>query len=102
MFAISARIAEDEHGHPVGVGCFDPTIVIGRLRRTFPNEVVVCIHDYAWKDYDFFVQRSFISALDIAERDARRRGPIFHFRMRARDDQVIHGRAERYLVTIWS
>lgn len=83
--------------------CFDPTIVIARLMESFPNEVVVCIHDYAWKDYDAFHEtRASLSAINAAEIDARRRGPNFIFRVRTGTDQIVQGNAERYIIRIWS
>jgi hypothetical protein len=77
--------------------------VIVRLLRAFPGEVIVCAHDYAWKDHDHFVQRgAYEGTVRVAENDARRRGPVFIFRLRTSGDQVIRGKAERYVVHIWS
>ncbi len=71
---------------------------------------MVCIHDYAWKDYDNFKQRSLIEgvgsgfegALQTAENDARRRGPIFQFRLITQTKQEVRGVAERYIIRIIS
>ena len=106
MFIISATIQCVETD---AVGCFDPTKVIWRIMDEFP-EAIVCIHDYGWKDYDGFQQMSRVEgssdglegAIRIAESDARRRAPIYLFRLRTSTDQVIKGVAERYWVTITS
>lgn len=106
MFEIAARI--DDEGD--GVGCFDPRKVVSKLIRTFPGEAVACLHDYAWKDYDSFKQKSDLEGVSDtleavilrAERDAHRRGPLFVFRLYTGDGQVIRGAAERYVVRIWS
>jgi hypothetical protein len=103
MFVISASV--DGAGTDSNVVCcFDPTIVIVRLRRTFPT-VEVILQDFAWRDYDAFKQRGAVEgdgALRIAENDARRRGPIWTFRLPAPGRPPICGRAERYDVSIWS
>jgi hypothetical protein len=84
------------------VCCFDPKIVIVRLKRAFP-EVEVDPYDHAWRDYDIFQQMGAVEgAIKIAERDAQRRGPLFTFRFPSSALAVIQGRAERYHVAIWS
>lgn len=106
MFQVAARIY-DEGG---GIGCLDPRKIAYRLVQAFPGEAVVCLHDYAWKDYDSFKQRSVLegasdtleAVMRVAERDAHRRGPLLAFRLHAGRHQVILGRAERYNVMIWS
>lgn len=61
----------------------------------------MCIYDYAWANYDYFASRAeYTGALRVAENDARRRGPIFIFRVRTENDQIIKGAAERYRVHI--
>jgi hypothetical protein len=101
MFQISASVSGAGMDSSV-VCCFDPTIVVVRLRRTFP-EVEVVPQDFAWRDYDSFKQRGAVEgAVRIAESDARRRGPIWTFRLPASQGQAIRGRAERYDVSIWS
>jgi hypothetical protein len=101
VFVISASVV----GHGMDkniVCCFDPTIVIVRLREAFP-EVEVVPKDFAWRDYDAFRQRGVVEgAVRIAENDARRRGPIWTFRLPVPGKQPIRGRAERYDVSIWS
>ena len=70
FYEIVARIAEDV---PAAVGCFDPTKVVLHIRDQIPG-VTVCIHDYAWRDYDSFVSRgAYEGAIRVAENDARRR-----------------------------
>src|SRR5687767_2386405 len=99
MFVISAAVSG--HGlDPRIVCCFDPTLV--RLREAFP-EVEVIPEDFAWKDYDAFRARGEVDgAVRIAESDARRRGPIWQFRLPVPGRLPIRGRAERYDVSIWS
>ena len=83
--------------------CFDPTIVVLRLQKAFPTEITVCIHDYAWDNYDVFTERkAAMGAIRVAENDARRRGPVFIFRLRTDTNQEIIGRAERYAISISS
>ena len=103
MFMISAKVDGAGMDSKV-ICCFDPTIVIVRLRRAFPD-VEIIPHDFAWRDYDAFKQRGAVEgdkALRIAEHDARRRGPIWTFRLPAPGRPPICGRAERYDVSIWS
>lgn len=84
------------------VGCFDPTVVVVRLKREFPD-VVVSSEDLAWRDYDVFKQRGAVDhAVRIAQNDARRRGPIWAFRFPTSGGAPIKGRAERYNVQILS
>jgi len=97
IYKISASIDDSIHN---SVGCFDPTRIVVRIRDEIPG-VTLCIHDYAWADYDSFVSRAGCAgAIRVAENDARRRGPIFIFRVRTETNQVIKGAAERYWVCI--
>jgi hypothetical protein len=83
------------------IGCFDPTIIICRLRKSFP-EAVVNPEDFAWRDYDSFRRRGAIDgAVRIAESDARRRGPIWTFTIPTGPERVVRGKAERYVVSIF-
>ncbi|MGI8978450.1 MAG: hypothetical protein ACR2FY_04430 [Pirellulaceae bacterium] len=107
MFTISASVTGAGMDSGI-VGCFDPTVVIARLRRAFPD-VEVIPQDFAWRDYDAFLQRGALEgasavagAMRIAEIDARRRGPIWTFRFPLPGRPPICGRAERYDVSIWS
>ena len=85
------------------VGCFDPTVVIARLRRAFPDEVEVDPEDQGWKDYKAMLRLGgYEPALRTAERDAQRRAPIRLFRFPTGTEQVVYGKAERYHVSIWS
>jgi hypothetical protein len=98
MFNLAARI-DDEND---AVICFDPTKVILKLMDEIP-EVIVCIHDYGWDAYDYFQQRSaYEGAIRVAENDARRRAPIYAFRLRTGTKQIIKGQAERYYVSFRS
>ena len=60
----------------------DPTLVLLRLRAEIPR-VVVCLQDGAWATYDAFNELRGIAkgAVDVTENDARRRGPIWTFRV---------------------
>jgi|GEM_PF-3075911 len=101
MFVISAEVAGDGMNTDV-VYCFDPTIVIVRLRQAFPD-VEVIPQDLAWRDCDTFKERGAVEgAVRIAENDARRRGPIWTFRLPIPGKPAIWGRAERYDVSIFS
>lgn len=101
MFEISANVAGYGMDSAV-VCCFDPTIVVVRLQQSFPD-VEVIPRDFAWRDFDEFKQRGVVEgAVRIAENDARRRGPIWTFRFPTSDGEPIHGKAERYVVAIWS
>ncbi len=101
-YEVAARIPGAGYDENVAV-CFDPEIVIHRLQKAFTDEVTVCIHDYAWKDFDTFTEmRASRAAIRLAESDARRRGPIFIFRFRTDTRQKIYGKAERYFVSISS
>ena len=84
------------------VGCFDPTKVVVRLRDTVPG-VIVCIHDHAWDTYEAFRSHDIDAPLPVAANDARRRGPIYKFRIHVTDsDQLIEGVCERYFTRISS
>lgn len=97
IYEIAARIDDDVQD---AVGCFDPTRIVVRIRDEIPG-ITVCIYDYAWANYDYFASRAeYTGALRVAENDARRRGPIFIFRVRTENDQIIKGAAERYRVHI--
>lgn len=100
MFILSAEICGDGLD-PAVVCCFDPTMVIARLRAAIP-EVEVVPQDFAWRDYDAFKRHDVVeSAVSSAQRDAWRRGPIWTFRLPAPDGPEMRGRAERYDVTIF-
>lgn len=98
-YMIKAVVPDDD---PKSVGCFDPTRVMVLIRDHIPG-VTVCLHDYAWKDFDSFVSRAaYYGAIRVAENDARRRGPIFLFRVRTGTDQIISGSVERYRIQVSS
>lgn len=82
------------------IGCFDPWIVVARLKEAIP-EVVVQPEDSAWRAYDWFQAHGAVEgAIRIAERDAMRRGPIWSFEIPTTDGRMIRGHAERYVVEI--
>jgi hypothetical protein len=101
MFVISATIAGGGL-EKSNICCFDPTIVVVRLREAFAD-VEIIAEDMAWRDYDHFKARGVVEgAVRVAENDARRRGPVWCFRFPVPGKQPIQGRAERYDVTISS
>ena len=101
---------------------FDPTVVIRKLAEQF-CELTYCLDDRAWSDFDYFHSRGvLLGALwtdeeqrdpndvspsrhrvrHIAANDARRRGPIWLFRVIWHDGAVYHGKVEREFITLWS
>lgn len=99
FYEIKATIPDN---NSCSVGCFDPTRVVIRIRDEIPG-VTVCVHDYAWMDYDSFVSRSaYYGTIRVAENDARRRGPIYRFRVRTGTNQAVRGSVERYRIQISS
>jgi hypothetical protein len=95
MFQMRARVRGGGLDTTV-VGCFDPTIVVVRLREAFP-EVKVDPEEY----YDVFKRLGEVQgALRIIENDARRRGPIWRFHLPLDNGRSIIGWAERYSVRI--
>jgi hypothetical protein len=101
VYEISASVAGAGTDATV-ICCFDPTMVIVRLKRALPK-VEVDPHDHAWRDYEHFQQMADAEgAMRTAERDALRRGPQYLFRFPSPGRAVIFGRAERYDVRIWS
>jgi hypothetical protein len=101
MFEISASVAGGGTDTNV-VCCFDPTIVVLRMRQAFPD-LEISAQDFAWKDYDAFKARGAIEGVvRIAENDARRRGPIWVFHLHVLGQPSILGHAERYSVSIRS
>jgi hypothetical protein len=101
MYLITADIAGDGLDKS-NICCFDPTIVVLRLREAFPD-LEVAPEDLAWRDYDAFKKHGATEgAIRVAENDARRRGPTWSFRLPVPGRPPIRGRAERYDVTIFS
>jgi hypothetical protein len=103
MFQIAASI-EGGFGDPDVVCAFDPNKVVVRLQRLFPD-LEVDPRDYAWRDFDAFAQHGLVDesgALGVAARDARRRGPVWLFRLSVGGEGVIRGQAERHFVTFSS
>ena len=84
------------------VGCFDPTKVAVRLRDTVSG-VILCVHDYAWDRYEAFRDHNLDAALPSVANDARRRGPIYKFRIYIPgSDQEFKGICERYTARVSS
>lgn len=52
LFIVSAKIEWDSDS----VICFDPNKIIYMLMEKFP-EIIVCLEDYGWRDYDLFGSR---------------------------------------------
>ena len=101
-YEISAEIPGLRNDESV-VLCFDPVVVIRRLQKAFPNEVTVCLDDYAMSTYLALAAINVSHrTLQVAENDARRRGPILIFRMHSDTKQKIRGQAERHRISILS
>jgi hypothetical protein len=99
MYIISATI-EGGFGDPDVLCAFDPNKIVARLRLEFPG-MEVDPRDFAWRDFDNFVQHGVVDesgALGIAARDARRRGPVWKFQLLAAGGKSIRGTAERHTV----
>lgn len=106
-FQISAKIRGDGFDKSV-VCCFDPTVVMGRLRTRFPD-VELIPGDASLRDRNGFLEMlqkepGSVSekALRLAERDAQRRGPIWVFRLPVPGRSPLRGWAERYSVRLFS
>lgn len=99
MFEIRAEVRGGGLDEDV-ISCFDPTVIIVRLQRRFP-EVVVDAQDFAWRDYDEFKRRGALEGVvKISENDARRRGPIWRFHLPLGNGCDATGYAERYSIRI--
>jgi hypothetical protein len=73
------------------VGCFDPTRVVARLKDEIP-EVVVEPRDHSQKDVETFKRLDNAgAALEIAEADARRRGPMWRIALPMADGRELKG-----------
>ncbi|HXD86227.1 MAG TPA: hypothetical protein VN641_07020 [Urbifossiella sp.] len=102
MFEIVAEI-EGGFDDPDVLCAFDPNKVVFRLRQLFPG-LEVDPQDYAWRDFDLFTRHGLVDeagALGVAARDARRRGPVWLFRLPT-EDGAICGKAERHFVSFTS
>lgn len=100
MYLISARI-KGGGGDPQIFYCFDPTIVVQRLRNTFPD-LEVDPDDFSQRDCKHFETHGEAKCAQIAENDSRRRGPIWVFRLHGPGHCVVTGHAERYVVEVVS
>jgi hypothetical protein len=99
VYEISANI-EGGFDDPDVVCAFDPTKVVVRLRLAFPG-ADMDPKDYAWRDYDGFLRMGHADEagiLGVAARDARRRGPLWLFRVPAPGGGWVKGSAERHMV----
>jgi hypothetical protein len=102
VFEIVAKI-EGGFDDPDVLCAFDPNKVVFRLRRLFPG-LDVDPRDFAWRDFDQFTRHGLVDesgALGVAARDARRRGPIWVFKLPA-EYGAIRGKAERHFVSFYS
>jgi hypothetical protein len=102
VFEIVAMI-EGGFDDPDVLCAFDPNKVVWRLRQLFPG-VDVNPRDFAWRDFDAFTQHGLVDesgALGIAARDARRRGPIWLFKLPTEYGDI-NGKAERHFVSFYS
>ena len=101
MYLISADIRGAGMDKSI-IYCFDPTIVVARLREVF-KEINVTPQERSRNDLHRLVElEAPESAIEIAAADARRRGPIWTFELSTAASQKIRGRAERYCVTFIS
>jgi hypothetical protein len=101
MYVISAHVAGFGCDKRI-VCCFDPSVVVVRLREAFP-EMEIVPEEIAWRDHNLMKQHgSTEGAMQIARNDAYRRGPIWLFRLPNGSGPPIHGKSERYDVRIWS
>ena len=98
MFVISAVVPEGRI-KPKSIFCFDPTIVVERLRELLDDEIEITEPDYTARVCDEF-QRMNVSprTMRVAENDDRRRGPVIGFRINSDSGMTICGQAERYYV----
>lgn len=89
--------------------CFDPRIVLIRLRDEFGRLLESDGEDVSWRDYEHFEARvtlegetaGLAGCLRIAANDARRRGPNYRFCIHW-EGVRFHGNAERYVVRLSS
>jgi hypothetical protein len=103
VFRIAASI-DGGFDDPEVLCAFDPNKVVARLRGLFPG-LEVDSRDHAWRDFDFFAQHGMVDesgALGIAARDARRRGPVWRFRVPVASGGHVQGQAERHFVWFMS
>jgi hypothetical protein len=101
MYVISAHVAGFGCDKNI-VCCFDPSVVVVRLREAF-SEVEVMAENIAWRDYNLMKQYGCAEgAVRIAENDAHRRGPIWTFQLPNGSAPPIRGKSERYEVSISS
>lgn len=100
MFVISAVVPEGRI-NPKSIFCFDPTIVVERLRELLDDEIEITEPDYTARLCDEF-QRMNVSprTMRVAENDDRRRGPVIVFRINSDSGMAIRGHAERYTVRL--
>ena len=103
MFEIAASI-EGGFDDPEVLCAFDPNKVVFHLRRLFPD-LEVDPQDYAWRDFDLFAQHGLVDesgAMGVAARDARRRSPVWRFRVPIPGGGHAQGQAERHFVLFMS
>jgi hypothetical protein len=102
MYEIAARFPGAGTSTDVAC-CFDPRVVIARLRDEFAGEVEIDPTDHGWRDFKNFVRMGNAEgAARIAENDALRRAPNYVFRFHLPEGQEIGGNAERYVVRVTS
>lgn len=91
------------------VCCFDPRIVLSRMRAEFGDRFESDLRDLSRKDVDHFQSRidqegeteGLVGCRRVARNDAMRRGPIFRFTIHW-EGELYGGRVERYLVELQS
>ncbi len=100
-YEISARI-EGGFGDPEVIAAFDPSKIVSRVLREFPGTEFE-LKDWAWHALNTFRERGradlFQFLFDLEAPDARRRGPVWLFRIPNPNGGWIRGQAERHYVT---
>lgn len=82
--------------------CFDPRIVMFRLRDEFGDLVESEFKDVSWDAHDRFLEIGAVEgAIRSARNDGMRRGPNFPFKIRW-EGETYQGNAERYVVRLSS
>ena len=100
-YQISARI-EGGSDDPEVIAAFDPSKVVSRVLSEFPGTEFE-LKDWAWRCLNGFRKlgriADFEKVFDLEASDARRRGPVWQFRIPNPDGGWIRGKTERHYVT---
>jgi hypothetical protein len=100
---ISAQI-EGGFDDPEVIAAFDPSKIVGRVLREFPGTEFEN-KDWAWRMLRWVRERGriedFEKVFDLEASDARRRGPIWLFRIPNPEGGWIRGKVERHYVIFY-